>query len=29
MNWSGLKNGNLMRKAVDNGFDILLTLIKT
>lgn len=28
MNWSGLKNGNLMRKAIEEGFDILLTIDK-
>jgi predicted nuclease of predicted toxin-antitoxin system len=28
MNWGGTKNGNLMRIAIDNGFDILLTIDK-
>jgi predicted nuclease of predicted toxin-antitoxin system len=28
MNWLGLKNGNLMRKAIAEGFDILLTIDK-
>jgi CII-binding regulator of phage lambda lysogenization HflD len=26
MNWSGLKNGSLMQKAIDDGFDILLAI---
>ncbi len=28
MGWSGLKNGNLMRVAIDAQFDILLTIDK-
>lgn len=28
MGWSGLKNGKLMSKAVENSFDILLTIDK-
>ncbi|MEK6476573.1 hypothetical protein WJR50_03525 [Catalinimonas sp. 4WD22] len=28
MGWSGLKNGNLLTKAVYNHFDILLTIDK-
>ena len=28
MNWNGLKNGNLMSKAVEENFDILLTIDK-
>lgn len=28
MNWTGLKNGHLMRTAIDDGFDILLTIDK-
>jgi hypothetical protein len=28
MNWSGLKNGNLMRAAIADEFDILLTIDK-
>ncbi|MGI8668838.1 MAG: hypothetical protein ACR2J3_03210 [Aridibacter sp.] len=28
MNWSGLKNGNLLSEAVAEDFDILLTMIK-
>ncbi len=28
MNWNGLKNGNLMRSAIDAGFDMLLTIDK-
>ena len=26
MNWSGLKNGNLMKVAVEESFDVLLTI---
>ncbi len=28
MNWKGIKNGNLMSLAIDNGFDIFLTVDK-
>jgi predicted nuclease of predicted toxin-antitoxin system len=28
MGWSGLKNGNLMTKAIENNFDIFLTIDK-
>ena len=28
MNWRSLRNGNLMRAAIDNNFDVLLTLDK-
>ncbi len=28
MNWSGLKNGNLMKVAVEENFDVLLTIDK-
>jgi predicted nuclease of predicted toxin-antitoxin system len=28
MNWSGLKNGNLMKVATEENFDILLTIDK-
>ena len=28
MSWNGLKNGNLMKVAIDNSFDILLTIDK-
>ena len=28
MQWNGLKNGNLMRAAIEQGFDMLLTIDK-
>ena len=28
MNWSGMKNGNLMKVAVEENFDVLLTIDK-
>lgn len=28
MQWNGLKNGNLMRAAIEQGFDVLLTIDK-
>lgn len=28
MGWSGLKNGNLMKVAIENSFDIFLTIDK-
>lgn len=28
MNWLGMKNGNLMKSAIKEGFDILLTIDK-
>ena len=28
MNWLGMKNGNLMKSAINEGFDILLTIDK-
>jgi predicted nuclease of predicted toxin-antitoxin system len=28
MNWLGLKNGNLMKKAIEEGFDVILTIDK-
>jgi len=28
MNWLGMKNGNLMRNAINEGFDIILTIDK-
>ena len=28
MQWNGLRNGNLMRAAIDAGFDVMLTIDK-
>ncbi|MFN0048437.1 MAG: DUF5615 family PIN-like protein [Cytophagales bacterium] len=28
MSWNGIKNGDLMKLAIENGFDILLTIDK-